>query len=151
MQLTPHFHLSEFTYSETAKRLGIDNTPPPEIVWRIAQTAFALETLRAAVYRKSVIVMSGWRSAAVNTAVGGTDTSDHMTGWAADYRVAGTTAMPAAKAARDFLLSSRMPFDQLIYEPRRGIVHLSIAPQYRCQIRTQRGGPGSPLEIGIPE
>ena len=39
MQLSPNFSLSELVYSETAEKIGIDNTPPPEIVDNLKRVA----------------------------------------------------------------------------------------------------------------
>jgi zinc D-Ala-D-Ala carboxypeptidase len=83
MQLTTHFTLTELTRSAKAQALGLDNTPPQEIVPRLILLAEMLERIRAAV-RSPVIVTSGYRCRAVNEAVGGVKTSDHTQGHAAD-------------------------------------------------------------------
>lgn len=83
MQLTQHFSLAELTASATAQRLGIDNTPPPELVPRLVRTAEMLERIRSTL-GVPVIVTSGYRGRAVNQAVGGVTSSDHTQGHAAD-------------------------------------------------------------------
>ena len=55
MQLTPHFTLAELTASTTATRLGIDNTPPAEIVPRLIMVAEMLERIRADVKRACLV------------------------------------------------------------------------------------------------
>lgn len=70
MQLTPHFTLAELTASTTAQRLGLDNTPSAAIVQRLGDLAKILERVRQYL-GKPIIVTSGYRSLAVNKAVGG--------------------------------------------------------------------------------
>lgn len=158
MQLTPHFHLNEFIASDTALRLGIDNTPTPEAMIAIAQIAFALEFMReqAWMHMHPVLITSGYRCPALNKAVGGTPTSSHLTGFAADIAVPAVgSSLQAAIDIEDVLADTHtgvpFPFDQLIHEPGRGIVHLSVDPKhgYRRQILTQEGGPGTPLRPGL--
>lgn len=148
--MTPNFKRAEFLVSQTARELGISNEPGRAAELRIAQVAYALECLRAGAYDdRAMILLSGFRNEAVNRAVGGVGTSDHMSGGAVDYRVAGLTAREAAIRARDWFDRSRAPFDQLILETSRNIVHLSIDPRYRRQVLTQPGGPGTPVYAGI--
>jgi len=77
------------TKSDTALRHDMDNTPPPE----------AIECLRALCdnvlqpvrdhFGKPVRVNSGYRHPDVNAKVGGSKTSDHCKGMAADIEIAG--------------------------------------------------------------
>ncbi len=83
MRLTEHFTLDELTASSTATRLGLDNTPESFIVDNLKDTAAMLERIRT-VLGKPIIVTSGYRSPAVNKAVGGVTSSDHAQGMAAD-------------------------------------------------------------------
>lgn len=90
MQLSAHFTLAELTRSTTAQRLGLDNTPPAEVLPRLVQTADMLERIRAALNAAKgapvvINVTSGYRGPAVNKAVGGVSTSDHTRGDAADW------------------------------------------------------------------
>lgn len=149
IQLTPHFNMSEFLESDIARRNGIANSPGREEVVRIAQVAYLLEILRAAVFRKAIVITSGFRSQALNVAVGGVENSAHRQGWAADFRVIGTDTYKAADAAHKFLVANSIPFDQIIYEKSRNVIHLSLAPEYRAQALTQAGGPGTPFQKGI--
>lgn len=84
MKLTPHFTLDELTGSSTARRIGIDNTPEPELLPRLVLLAELLERIRTAL-DVPVIVTSGYRSPKVNRAVGGVTSSDHTQGHAADF------------------------------------------------------------------
>lgn len=126
MKLTPHFSLAELTASSTARRLGLDNTPTPEALQRLTLTAAMLERVRAHL-SVPVIVTSGYRSRAVNTAVGGVTSSDHATGSAADI-VAPKFGAPHAVAKALAPHISALGIGQIIYESVGGKqwVHLSI-------------------------
>lgn len=103
-----------FSWAEmTTTSQAADNTPPPEAQARlIALCAAVLDPLRDALGR-SVSVNSAYRSAAVNKAIGGSTTSQHMLGEAADIRVDGMTPQQLAT----FIAAEKLPFDQLIWEP----------------------------------
>lgn len=130
MQLTNHFTLQELTRSAKAQQLGLDNTPPQELIPRLIMVAEMLERIRAAL-RSPVIVTSGYRCPPLNVAVGGVTSSDHTQGHAADIVVPGFgTPYTVAK-----LLAPRMDLlgvGQLILEGVRGKqwVHVSThAPE----------------------
>lgn len=114
MQLTPHFTLAEMTASSKARQLGLDNTPPPEIVPRLVRTAEMLERIRSTL-NVPVIVTSGYRSQAVNKQVGGVATSDHTQGHAADI-VAPKYGTPEQIARALAPLIQTLGIGQLIYE-----------------------------------
>lgn len=83
MNLTAHFTLAELTASNKARELGIDNTPRPELVPRLVMVAEMLERIRTTL-NCPVVVTSGYRCERLNLAVGGSSTSDHPRGHAAD-------------------------------------------------------------------
>ena len=84
MLLTEHFALEEFTRSETAERLGIDNTPSEAVVEHLRRLCvLVLEPLRQR-FGKPIRINSGYRCPALNRAVGGVRNSRHLTGDAAD-------------------------------------------------------------------
>lgn len=83
MNLTAHFTLAELTASNKARELGIDNTPRPELVPRLVMVAEMLERIRTTL-NCPVVVTSGYRCEALNLSVGGSSTSDHPRGHAAD-------------------------------------------------------------------
>jgi hypothetical protein len=112
MELSSHFTLSEFIASEIAERKGIDNTPPPDIIPILIQTASRLEEIRALLHAP-MHVNSGYRSAALNAEVGGQDNSQHMRGEACDF-IAPRFGSPLQICRT--ILTSRIPFDQLIFE-----------------------------------
>lgn len=114
MQLTPHFSLAEMTRSETAARLGIDNSPGPDILPRLQATAEMLERIRSTLNRP-IILTSGYRSPELNKAVRGVRTSDHCLGHAADF-VAPGYGTPREIAKTLAPLVSVLGIGQLIYE-----------------------------------
>ena len=85
MKLSSHLDLSEVTYSETAKRLGISNEPTAihlEALKKLAENVF--EPVRTH-FAKPIKVSSGYRSAALNAATPGSSaTSQHCKGEALD-------------------------------------------------------------------
>lgn len=132
-RLSPHFDLAEFTTSQTAERKGLDNTPSPEIIARLRETAGRLEAVRSYL-GKPLLISSGYRSAAVNAAVGGVATSAHVQGWAADFICPGYGAPLAICQA---LAKSKIAFDQVIQEGTW--VHISFDPRMRQQLLTKWG------------
>jgi len=112
MKISKWFELDEFLASETAARLGIDNTPPSGIHLRIERLAKTMDEVRE-LLGHPVIITSGYRSAALNQKIGGVKTSDHIKGLAADFICPryGPPAM-VCKAIRD----SDIEFRQLINE-----------------------------------
>jgi zinc D-Ala-D-Ala carboxypeptidase len=83
MMLTKHFNLAEMCNSQTAARLGLDNTPSDDVVDKLRYTCAGLELIRL-ITGCPIVVTSGYRSPAVNHAVGGKETSQHCRGEAAD-------------------------------------------------------------------
>lgn len=84
MRLSEHFTLGEMTFSETARRHGLSNVPDAKA--RLALTNLCQKILEPVRERfgHPIHVTSGYRSAELNRAVGGSRTSQHMTGDAAD-------------------------------------------------------------------
>lgn len=125
MKLTPHFTLSELIASSTARRLGIDNTPDAEALVRLQATAEMLERVRATL-GVPILVTSGYRSRAVNQAVGGVTSSDHSRGQAVDM-VAPAFGTPFRVAKTLAPLVSVLGIGQIILEGVGGKqwVHLS--------------------------
>lgn len=108
-----YFSLTEFSRSDTAGRQGIDNSIPPECRRSIEALVDAvLDPLREA-WGKPITVTSGYRCPALNRAVGGVATSQHLKGEAADI-----TTGNYVDNARLFqrIIDMHLPFDQLIFE-----------------------------------
>ena len=110
-----YFTLSELTKSATARRLGIDNTADASI--RANLTALVenvLDPLRVR-WGMPIIVTSGYRSTALNKAVGGAASSQHTKGEAADIRTVSDSRADNMRLLR-CLLNSGIVFDQVICE-----------------------------------
>ena len=85
-----YFTLAELVKSDTAKRLGIDNSPSWAVVEHLRTLVEEfLDPLRSA-WGKPIRVTSGYRCKNLNAAVGGSSTSVHMIGYAADLQVSGS-------------------------------------------------------------
>lgn len=133
MHLTTHFTLAEFTASQAAARARppLDNTPPAAVYNNIRSTAIALEVVRVALGHP-IIISSGYRSDAVNRAVGGAASSGHKSGWAVDF-ICPSFGRPL-DVCRE-IVSANIPYDLLIHEF-GAWVHISFAPALRRQALT---------------
>lgn len=128
-----YFTIEELTKSDTATRRGINNTPTEEIKKNLTTLVDrVLDPLRTA-WGAPIVVNSGYRCPALNEAVGGSKTSDHMTGRAADIEAVDRTR---ASNARLFALvqSLGLSFDQLIDESNMSWVHVS----YRSETENRK-------------
>ena len=111
IQLSPHFKLSEMLESNTARAHGLANDPTPDQLANLTRLCNeVLEPVRALV--GPLRVNSGLRTEAVNKAVGGSATSAHCHGLAADLR----PAVGTVKALVDAVIRSGLKLDQVIYE-----------------------------------
>jgi len=143
--LSRHFTLAEFTRSDKANQLGDPNTPDDRHLRNLHALACGMEQIRAILGHKPITITSGYRNPRVNAAVGGVPHSAHALGYAADFAVKGLTSLRVAER----LMTSDLAFDQLIHEPSRKIVHISFDPRMRREVKTQEGGPGSPVRWGL--
>jgi hypothetical protein len=129
MNLSANFSLKELTKSDTATRLGIDNTPDDETIDNLKMLCEkVLQPVRDH-FGKSVTVNSGFRSSETNQATGGSKSSDHVKGQAADIEIAGVANADLAQWIMD-----NLDYTQLILEfytqgiPDSGWVHVSYDP-----------------------
>jgi zinc D-Ala-D-Ala carboxypeptidase len=127
MNLSAHFTLAEFTDSQTAARQGIDNTPPADVVERLKRTAQGLEAVRVRLGCAPIVISSGYRSPALNAAIGGSKNSQHMTGEAADFTC---PRFGSPRQIVDALADSGVPYDQIALEFNQWI-HISFALRNR--------------------
>lgn len=128
-----YFTIKELTKSDVAKRNKINNIPTQqEEANLIALVDNILDPLREA-YGKSIIVTSGFRCEELNRLVGGSKTSHHRTGQAADIRTIADTP-EENKKLYDLIIELDLPFDQLIDEYNFDWVHVSHTPKNRKQI-----------------
>ena len=138
MNLTPNFTLEELTKSETALRKNMPNVPTEADITNLKLLADnVLQPLRDH-YRVGIKVNSGYRSPDVNAAVGGSRTSDHCKGQAADIEIPGIANAVLAQYIKD-----NLQYTQLILEfytpgiPDSGWVHVSYdANNLKCQTLT---------------
>ena len=140
MKLSPNFALDELTASETAARYGIDNTPDEAIIKNLTRLANALQEVRALLGNKVIIVSSGYRSPELNQKVGGSATSDHCKGLAADF-ICPSYGTPDEIVR--VVMASAIPYKQVIREFDKW-VHFSIpeegeAPRKQALIIDKQG------------
>ena len=109
MNLTEHFTLAELTVTN---HRTLDNTPNEAEIANLQRLAEFLEQVKHELYDKPIMVNSGFRSKAVNDAVGSKDTSQHRIGCAADIRVPGMTPDAVVRA----VIAAGLPYDQIIRE-----------------------------------
>jgi hypothetical protein len=130
VKLSEHFTLEEMTISETGARLGKANDPNDREIENLKTLCSEiLEPLRSALCRP-VGITSGYRSPEINKLVGGSTTSQHVFGQAADIHVSGMTAEELFLFATEKVF---LPFDQIIQEFNQW-VHIS----YRSNPRGQK-------------
>lgn len=123
--LSRNFYLDEFTRSQTAARHGIDMTVASgsEVYRNLKLLAeLALQPARDAL--GPIFISSGYRPVALNRAIGGSSTSAHVHGLAADIAVSGHSPLEVAR----WFERSGIAFDQVIHEFGRW-VHVGIVPE----------------------
>jgi hypothetical protein len=129
MQLTSNFSLSEMTKSETALRHNMDNTPGEAEIENLKRLCEEILQPVREHFGKGVKVNSGFRHPEVNAKVGGSKTSDHCKGQAADIEIPGVANAELAK-----YIAENFSFTQVILEfytqgvPDSGWVHVSYVP-----------------------
>jgi hypothetical protein len=121
MRLSPHFSLEELTHSDTATRLGIDNTPTAEIIDNLTFLAKELEYVRD-ILNTPMLISSGFRCYALNDHLGSKRTSSHTKGLAVDF-ISPSFGNP--RSICDAIILANINYDQLILEYDRW-VHLSF-------------------------
>jgi zinc D-Ala-D-Ala carboxypeptidase len=131
MSLTPNFPLALLVRSETAEQEGIDNSPPAEVIDNLRLLAAGLEQVQS-LLGHPLQISSGFRCHALNQAVGGSSTSQHVQGLAADFIC--PEFGPPLEIARA-ICASAIAFDQCILEYARW-VHISFSPQPRGRMLT---------------
>lgn len=129
--MTPHFTLDELTHTDHRK---LDNTPDAGELANLQRLAEFLETVKTTLGGKPVMISSGYRSKAVNDAVGSKDSSQHRQGLACDFKVPGMTPDAVVRT----IIAANLPFDQIIREfsdpvAGGGWTHISIADRPRGQ------------------
>ncbi len=124
MKLSKNFSLNELTKSQTAIRMGIDNTSDTEqLVNLVVLVQQILQPCREQF--GSISINSGLRVLELNRAIGSSDKSQHCKGEASDFEAYSTSNRRLAE-----WIEGNLEFDQLILEypgsdPRDGWVHCS--------------------------
>ena len=114
MMLSKNLSLGEFTNSQTAKRRGIDNTPKGEHLKAAKLLAENIFQPIREHFGKPIFISSGYRSAALNEAIGGSKTSQHSKGEAIDIDMDYRNG-PQNEEVFHYI-KENLPFDQLIWE-----------------------------------
>ena len=146
-RLSPHFTLGELTKTSVK---GVDNTPNHAAVLNLKSLCVWLEALREEYNRRygedssslPIVINSGYRSEAVNKAIGGVKGSNHLTGCAVDIHVSGIEqAIRYATILLDISEERKEDFDELLIEgkgfalgsgpSRMALPPTGTRPQYR--------------------
>ena len=122
-----YFSYSEFFKSDAAEKHQVKNIPDDAQLSQVlgnikALVINVLDPLRAKIDR-SIIITSGYRCQRVNELVGGSETSQHLSGKAADIYVKGYTPQQMEVVYR--IIQMFYDFDQLIFYPSKNIIHIS--------------------------
>lgn len=122
-----YFSYSEFFKSNVAEKHQVKNIPDDMPLYHIVGNINALvnnvlDPLRAMIGRP-IIITSGYRNKWVNELVGGSKTSQHMEGKAADIHVQGCA--PKQMEIVYEIAQMYLDFDQLIFYPSKNIIHVS--------------------------
>lgn len=124
MRLSKNFVLSELTRSNTATRLGIINEPTKKHLPNMQMVVTnLLQPMRNAL--GPIRVTSGYRSKALNRAIGGSSKSQHCKGQACDLQFWKDGQM-CNKEIYDWVLKSGIEFDQMINEFDYAWIHISL-------------------------
>jgi len=149
IQLSPDFHLDEFTRSETATRHGIPvDIPLGTDLHRNVRCLCVdlLQPMRSALGR-AVLILSGYRPTDLNNLVGGAIGSRHILALAADVSVVGLSPLEVCR----WYEQSDLPFDQVIHEFGRW-THIGAAPEKeepRRQLLTAHRDPRSGATVYV--
>jgi hypothetical protein len=122
MKLSNNFNIEEFEVSDTAIRLGLDNSIPASLVPNITRVATLMEQVRTLLGGYPIQVTSGYRSPVLNEKIGGAKNSQHTRGLACDF-VCPSFGTP--KDIANAIKLAKINYDQLILEYGRW-VHISV-------------------------
>jgi hypothetical protein len=115
MKISEHLDLAEVTRSDSAKRKGISNQPTAEHLEnfkKLAENIF--EPIRKH-FGVPIHISSGYRSKALNDAIGGSLSSQHCTGEAIDIDMDGSANGVTNKMVFEYI-KGNLNFDQMIWE-----------------------------------
>ncbi len=127
MQLSKNFSLDEFLVSQTAARNDIDMQPSEGIIANLSDYCqHLLQPLRDET--GPIFISSGYRPLVLNTLIGGSDSSAHVHGRAADFKVLGMTPYDTCLK----VMQMKLPYDQVIHEFGRW-THMGSAEKPRSE------------------
>lgn len=129
--MAKYFTLQELCMSSTASSRGINNTPPPRAEERLHRLIDKLLDPARELWGKPIAVNSGYRCPLLNKTVGGTASSQHLLGEAADIT---TGNSGDNRKLFDLLCKSDLDFDQLIDEKGYRWLHVSFSDRNRRQV-----------------
>lgn len=129
-RISQHFSWHEVLFSQTASSKGIKNIPTPLAAANLKAVALlCLEPTRTH-FGKPARVTSGYRSPALNKAIGGSMTSNHSIGCASDFEIPGIDNHKVA----EWMVKNLPDWDEIILEdytpgdPNSGWIHVAIRP-----------------------
>lgn len=132
MQLSKNFQLSELTHSQTATRLKLNNDPSQQVIDNLKQTVIKVLQPTRDHFNLPITISSGYRSPAVNKAIGGATNSQHLTGQAVDFIIPSINNYQVAK-----WIEANLNYDQLILEfysgGNTGWIHVGYSPRHKNQ------------------
>lgn len=123
--MAQYFSIFEFTKSDTAKKLNIDNTPNEQEMDNLIQTMRLMDKIREkwTVYcnenylsKPQIVITSGFRCEALNKALGGSKTSYHRYGLAADFEANNGQNKALFEVIVDMIDNGEITVSQLIWE-----------------------------------
>lgn len=125
IKISKNFYLDEFTASETATRMARELQLNANMIEAHNVVRLVRDILQPVRDHTGLpyIVTSGYRPEWLNTAIGGSTSSQHMAGEAADGKVIGMSTLDLCK----LIVDMNLPFNQVINEFDRW-VHVSVAP-----------------------
>lgn len=112
MQLSKNFTLDEFLISQTAERHSIDMTPDDEVIGNLSALCTSILQPLRDLAGSPLVISSGYRPLQLNTRIGGSKTSAHVFGRAADLHIVGMTPYKVC----EILSQEGLPYDQNILE-----------------------------------
>ena len=141
--------MHELTRSNTAARLGIDNTPGKAVIVNLQNLVDTLlDPIRAA-WGKPIVVNSGYRCPELNRCIGGATNSQHTKGQAADIECVSRDPEENKRLFR-LIRNLNLPFDQLINEFDYNWIHISYVPRGRHRVLEAKKVAGKTVYTVMP-
>lgn len=133
--MAKYFSIEELTKSASAEKYNIDNTPDEEATKNLEKLMQFLDPIRDK-WCKPIIITSGYRCKELNKVIGGSKTSSHCVGLAADLKYQENLFQFLLEYLKD------KEFDQLIIEYSGSVkwIHIGIGPKMRKQVLVYKNG-----------